>query len=81
LNFKFPANFLAPLIKQIPPDLNQYGFVRFQIFFDGFYAIARISHTDGIGLAQFVMHQQLANHSHLKIRLGHTPDLTGFQGL
>jgi hypothetical protein len=37
--------------------------------------------ADGVGFAQFVMHQQFANHDHLKIRLRHAPELTGFQGL
>jgi hypothetical protein len=67
--------------KQISSRLNQNGLVRFQIFLDGFYAVAGIGDPDGVGLAQFVMHQQFANHSHLKIGFWHPPELTGFQRL
>jgi hypothetical protein len=61
--------------------LRQDGLLGFQIFFNGFYAIAGIGDADGVGPAQFVMHQQLANHDHLKIRFRHAPELSGFQGL
>jgi hypothetical protein len=62
-------------------QLNQDGLVRFQIFLDGLYAVARIGDADGVGLAQFVMHQQFADHSHLKISFRHPPELAGFQRL
>jgi len=59
--------------------LNQDGLVRFQIFLNGFYAIARIGDPDGVRLAQFVMHQQFADHSHLEVCMRHAPKLTRFQ--
>jgi hypothetical protein len=61
--------------------LSQDGLLRFEIFLDGFYAIAGIGDADGVESAQFVMHQQFANHEHLEIRFRHAPELTGFQGL
>jgi hypothetical protein len=65
--------------EKISLRLNQNRFIRFQIFLDGFYSVAGIGDADGVGLAKFVMHEQFADHSDLKIRLGHAPDLTGFQ--
>ncbi|MGH7979735.1 MAG: hypothetical protein ACREE6_10200, partial [Limisphaerales bacterium] len=65
----------------ISTDLNEDGFVRFQKFLDGFYSIAGIGDAKGVWFTQFVMHQQFANHSHLKICFRHPPDLTGFQRL
>jgi hypothetical protein len=60
---------------------SQDGLPGFQIFLNGFYAIAGIGDADGVGLAQFVMHQQFANHSHFKFCFRHAPELAGFQGL
>jgi hypothetical protein len=61
--------------------LSQDGLLGFQIFFNGFYAIAGIGDADGVVPAQFVMHQQFANHSHFKFCFRHAPELTGFQVL
>jgi hypothetical protein len=61
--------------------LNQNRLVRLQIFLNGFYAIAGIGDPDGARLAQFVMHQQFANHAYLESCFRHAPDLTGFQWL
>jgi hypothetical protein len=41
---------LAQLVKQIAPRLNQDGLVRFQIFLNGFYALAEIGDANGVGL-------------------------------
>jgi len=59
--------------------LNQNSFVRFQIFLDGLDTVAGIGDTDGVGLAEFVMHEEFADHSHLKICFRHAPNLTGFE--
>ena len=61
--------------------LSQHSLLRFQIFLDGFDAIAGMGDADGVGLAQFVMHEQFPNHDHQKIRFRHAPELTGFQEL
>jgi hypothetical protein len=61
--------------------LNQDGVVLFQIFLNGFYAFARIGNAGCVGLAQFVMYEQFADHCHLKVCVRHTPELTGFQRL
>jgi hypothetical protein len=37
-------------VKQIAPRLNQDGLVRFQIFLNGFYALAEIGDANGVGL-------------------------------
>jgi hypothetical protein len=60
--------------------LSQHSLLRFQILLDGFDAIAGMGDADGVGLAQFVMHEQFPNHDHQKIRFRHAPELTGFQG-
>jgi hypothetical protein len=52
-----------------------------QIFFDGGYAAAGIGDPDGVRFAQFVMHQQFANHCNPEMSFRHMPDLTSFQGL
>ena len=81
---KDPLHKLAPafgLGRYGDGGLSQDGLLCFQIFLNGFYEIAGIGDADGVGLAQFVMHQQFANHSHLKIRFRHAPELTGCQGL
>jgi hypothetical protein len=59
--------------------LSQDGLLRLQIFLNDFYTIAGMGDADGVRLAQFVMHQQFANHHHLQIRFHHAPELTGFQ--
>ena len=42
--------------------LNQDGLLRFQIFLNGFYAIAGIGDADGVGLAQFaIIHWDIAS--------------------
>jgi hypothetical protein len=56
---------------------SQDGFVRFEIFLDGVDGAAGIGHADGIRLAEFVMHEEFADHADLKVRAGHAPDLTG----
>jgi hypothetical protein len=61
--------------------LNQNGLVILQIFFDGGYAAAGIGDPEGVRFAQFVMHQQFANHSNPEMGFRHVPDLTRFQGL
>jgi hypothetical protein len=68
-----------PRIEENHPSLSQNSLLRFQILLNGFYAVAGVGDADGVGLAQFVMHQQFANHSHSKIRIGHVPELTGCQ--
>jgi hypothetical protein len=60
---------------------SQDGLLRSEIFLNGFDAIAGIGDADGVGLGQFVMHQQFANHEHLKIRFRHAPELAGGQWL
>jgi hypothetical protein len=60
-------------------ELNEDGLLRFQISLNGSYAIAGIGDAAGVGLAQFVMDQQFANHSDLKIAFRHAPELTGCQ--
>jgi hypothetical protein len=80
-NKKSRTNLAIQLVKQISPHLNQDGFVGLEIFLDGLDAVAGIGDTDGVGLAQLVMHEEFADHSHLKIRLSHSPELAGFQRL
>ena len=60
--------------------LGQDGLLGFQKFLNGFYVVAGIGNADGVGLAQFVMHQQFADHAHLQMSFRHAPDLTGGQG-
>jgi hypothetical protein len=62
-------------------QLSQNGLLAFQIFLNGFDAIAGIGNADGVVPAQFVVNQQFANHNHLKIRLLHAPELPCCQGL
>ena len=79
-----PCFFAAPaiaLLQPREPGLNQNGLVLLQIFFDGCYAAAGIGDPEGVRFAQFVMHQQFANHSNPEMGLRHVPDLTRFQGL
>jgi hypothetical protein len=59
--------------------LNQDGLVVLEIFFDGLDAVAGIGYADCVGLAEFVVNEKFADHSHLKVRLGHAPQLAGFQ--
>jgi hypothetical protein len=73
-----PIGFRA---EEIPQRSSQDGFVRLQIFFDGLDRVAGIGDADGVWLAEFVMHEQFADHSHLKIRIGHAPELAVFQWL
>ncbi|HXR03620.1 MAG TPA: hypothetical protein VN836_02810 [Verrucomicrobiae bacterium] len=61
--------------------LHQNRVVHLQIFLDGFYAIAGIGNPNGVWLAQVVMHQQFADHSHAETGFWHAPHLTGFQRL
>jgi len=58
-------------------ELNQDRLFRLQEFLNGFYVVAGIWDADGVGPAQFVMHQQFTYHSHPKIRFRHVPELTG----
>jgi hypothetical protein len=62
-------------------ELSQDGLLRFQMYLNGFYGIDGIEAADGVGLDQFVMHKQFANHGHSKIRSRHAPKLTGGQRL
>jgi hypothetical protein len=59
--------------------LCQDGPLRFQKFLNVFYGITGIGDADGVGLAEFVMDQQFANHSHLQIPFRHAPELTSSQ--
>jgi hypothetical protein len=76
-----PSRFRNPAREIISICSNQDGLVRLEIFLDGLDAVAGIGHADGVGLAEFVMHEEFADHPDLKIGLGHAPELAGFQGL
>jgi hypothetical protein len=57
----------------------QDGFVFFQKRLNGFDAAAGIGDPDGVGLPQFVIHEQLAHPAYEQIRVRHAPKLTRFQ--
>jgi len=63
--------------KENHQSLDQNSLLRFQISLNGSYAIAGIGDAAGVRLAQFIMHQQFANHPHSKFRIRHAPELTG----
>jgi hypothetical protein len=56
---------------------SQDGFIGFKIFLDGVDGAAGIGDADSIGLAEFVMHEEFADHADMEIGTGHMPNLTG----
>jgi hypothetical protein len=73
------------LLQTLRPDVKlfsrQNGLVLLEIFFHGRLGTDGIGRSDGVGLGQFVMHQQFADESNLQVQLRHAPDLAGFQRL
>ena len=59
--------------------LSQGSLVCFQILLNGFNAVARVAGVEGIGLSQFVMHEQLAHHDYMQVCFSHAPELTSCQ--
>jgi hypothetical protein len=60
---------------------HEDSLVLLQIFLHGRFGTAGVGDANSIGLGQFVVDQQFADHSHLEIHFGHAPDLTFGEGL
>jgi hypothetical protein len=78
---KKPGDFHGTSVETSLTRSSQDGLVLFQVFLNGFDAIAGIGHADGIGLAELVMDEQLADRLHTEMSIRHAPELAGFQWL